>query len=327
MRKVRRLILFSVLTAFLLLIVYTIWDNNRIVIVKEDIIISNLPEKLENFKILQISDLHEKEFGKNQKGLIEKINNIDYDVIVFTGDILVDPESTHYESFYTLLEGINNKENVLFVPGNSDPPSYQVTPSFGTSAFISGMEDRGVRFLESFDTIDVGGESIHFVNLELSIIENPEQIGSVNGSFKPFYASDDKYQAHQKDLWEDMMYQDILSSTDVIIAINHYPVPDPRIDYIQNDPATAWRDFDLIIAGHYHGGQIRLPFLGSFFIPEPWYKPNSFFPPQDRVKGLWEYDGMKQYVSAGLGSSEAISFFNFRLFNPPEINVLTLKKQ
>jgi len=45
------------------------------------------------------------------------------------------------------------------------------------------------------------------------------------------------------------------------------------------------------------------------------------------VKGLWEYKQTKQYVSAGLGTSDAIPFLKFRLFNPPEINVLTLKSK
>lgn len=124
-----------------------------------------------------------------------------------------------------------------------------------------------------------------------------------------------------------MIDSHILGSDEIVIALNHYPIADERIDYIKKDPATEWVDLDLIIAGHYHGGQIRVPFLGALFVPEPWYEPHSFFPPQDRVKGLWEYAETKQYVSAGLGTSDAIPFLKFRLFNPPEINVMTLKEK
>lgn len=315
----------SLLVIFGSLVIYTFWDNNRTKVVEQDVIIDHLPTQLEDFTIIQITDLHEKEFGKNQKRLIKKLNKIDYDVLVLTGDILDGIDSTNYESVYAILEGINNKENIFFVPGNSDPASYELTPSFGKSAFIKGMEERGVRFLESFESINRGDAIINFVNFELAIIENPEQIGNINGVFKHSYAKEEAYQIYQSKLWEEMQAKDVLTGSDVLIALNHYPVVDIRFDYIENDPATSLRDFDLVVAGHYHGGQLRLPFVGALFVPEAWYEPNGYFPPQDRVKGLWEYDGIKQYVSAGLGSSADISYLKFRLFNPPEINVLTLK--
>lgn len=308
------------------LIIYAIWENNRIKVVEEDIIINNLATQFDNFTILQISDLHERQFGKNQSKLINAINSIHYDVLIFTGDMLTNPDSTDYNSFYQLLDGIHNTENVLFVPGNTDPPSYQVTPEFGKSKFVRGMEERGVQLLESFKTIDLQGEKIHFVNFELSIINNPDQIGNINGMFRPFHASYDEYQAYQVALWEEMIDKGILSSEDIIIALNHAPVPDLRINYIKKDPNTMWRDYHLIIVGHYHGGQIRLPFFGALYIPDPWYEQNGFLPPQDRVKGLWEFEQTKQYVSAGLGSSDAIPLLKFRLFNPPEINILKLKQ-
>src|SRR5690625_3364610 len=325
MKKIFLKLIFSLLAIFVSLVIYTFWDNHRIKVVEQDVIIDHLQSQLEDFTIVQITDLHEKEFGKNQKRLIKKLNKIDYDVLVFTGDILDGVESTNYESVYAILEGINKKENVFFVPGNSDPPSYELTPSFEKSAFIHGMEERGGRFLESFESISRGDAIINFVNFELAIIENPEQIGNINGIFRPFHAQEEAYQIYQSELWEKMQATGILNSTDVLIALNHYPVVDVRFDYIEEDPSTNLKDFDLIIAGHYHGGQIRLPFVGALFVPEAWYEPNSYFPPRDRVKGLWEYDGIKQYVSAGLGSSADISYLKFRLFNTPEINVLTLK--
>lgn len=322
MKKARRILL-GVLLLFFALVIYIIWDNNRITVAEQEIPINNLPQELKNFRILQISDLHEKQFGKNQKKLIDAINSIEYDAIVFTGDMLDSTDSTNYQSFYSLLEGINNKENAWYVPGNADPDSYQTEPAFGKSKFIKGMEERGVSLLEAIDTVEVNGAAIHFANLELAIIKNPESIGNINGVVYPAYTSDKQYLTYQRQLWEELNAE-YPTESDVVIALNHYPVPDARIDYIKKDANTIWRDFDLIMAGHYHGGQIRLPFIGALFIPDPWYDPNSFFPPQDRVKGLWEYEQTKQYVSTGLGSSDAISFMKFRLFNPPEINLLTL---
>lgn len=69
------------------MIIYNIYDNNRIKIVEQDIKIDNLPQSFNNFTILQITDLHGKYFGENQKKLVDKINSIDYDIIAITGDI------------------------------------------------------------------------------------------------------------------------------------------------------------------------------------------------------------------------------------------------
>lgn len=316
-------ILVGIIIILIIFVGYIFWDNNRFIVVKQDIKIDHLPKQLEDFTILQITDLHEKEFGNNQMKLIEKINAIDYDAIVFTGDMLETPESMNVEPFYTLLDGINHKEHALFVLGNDDPPSYEVEPSLEKSAFIKGIEKRGVTFLEMMDTITVDGVNVRFVNFEMAIVDDPDHIGSVPGIVQPDYMVNEKYLSHQKELWMDM---DTLSDSDIVIALNHFPVVDERIDYIVDDKNTVWRDFDLIIAGHYHGGQFRLPFIGALFVPEAWYDSNGLFPPQDRVKGLWEYQHTKQYASAGLGSSGAIPFLKFRLFNSPEINVLSLKK-
>jgi len=322
-----RLFFGSVLVVLIIFVLYTIWDNHRIFVAKEDIVIRKLPQQLEDLKIVQISDLHEREFGKNQKRLLKIINSLDYDVIVFTGDMLDNRKSTNYQPFYSILEGIENKENVFVVPGNADAPSYDYYPDLKKSDFVKGIEKRGATFLESFTTFDKKGATIHFVDFEMAIIDNPDHIGKTNGSFQARFPTNEQYKSYQQKLWNEMIDPQIFDDENIIIALNHFPVPDPRVDFIHSDPHTVWRDFDLIIAGHYHGGQIRLPFLGAIFIPDPWYEPNSFFPPQNRVKGLWEYQETKQYVSVGLGTSDAIPFLKFRLFNPPEINVLTLKSK
>lgn len=303
------------------------WDNYRIKVTELEVVIESLPDEFNGFKILQISDLHEREFGKDQKRLLKKINTIDYDVLVSTGDMLENRKSTNYQPFYTVLEGIDKEKEVIVVSGNDDPPSYEFSSGFGKSEYIKGIESRDAHFLESIKTIEENDEQLHFVNLELAIIKDPEHIGKVNGSFQEPYAENIQYNEYQTALWEEMIHSDVLDSDEVIIALNHYPIPDIRMEYIKTDPVTKWHNFDLVIAGHYHGGQIRIPFYGALFIPDPWYEPNSLFPPQDRVRGLWDNDGTKQYVSAGLGSSGAIPFLKIRLFSPPEINVITLKNK
>ena len=72
---------------------------------------------------------------------------------------------------------------------------------------------------------------------------------------------------------------------------------------------------DLVFTGHVHGGQFRLPFIGGLYAPG-----QGLFPKYDA--GIFESDITKMIVSRGIGNSA----FPFRLFNRPEIVVVTLKK-
>lgn len=299
---------------------FTIWDNNRIIVVEQSILIDHLLEKLDGFTILQITDLHEKVFGEDQRRLLEKINTINYDAIIFTGDMLNDPLSTNYEPFYKLIEGISNKEVAFFVPGNKDSQSFilKEETSFEKDEFIRGMEERGVKLLDSVYKVEKGDSNLFFTYFENSIIK--ERLSK----------SEEKESKHGVEInriQKNLTLLDKLTDSKVLIALNHYPLPDEQIDDLKNSDEYEFRNYDLIIAGHYHGGQIRLPIIGALFVPESYYFWDGLFPPQDRVKGLWEYDGIQQYVSTGLGSSDAISFLKFRFLNPPEINVLKLTKE
>ncbi|WP_273832030.1 metallophosphoesterase [Guptibacillus sedimenti] len=325
MRK-RHLKIFSILLLLAIsLVFYIVWENNR-VIIKEDTILTEGLTNDEEFSILQVTDLHEKEFGENQRRLIKAINSVEYDAIVFTGDMLDDVDSRNYDSFYKLIEGIQNKENAFFTEGNTDPERYKLTAegNLVKNEFVQGMEKRGVDLLESIIMIKNKNSNIYLLDFELSLMTSETNRQDYEGRVMPSYALLSEYRDYEEQLLIEMSTLDSIKDSDIVVALNHYPVADARIEAIQNSGRYELRDYDVILAGHYHGGQIRIPFLGALFIPEPWYDRGGFLPPQDRVKGLWEYKGIKQYVSAGLGSSDAISFLNFRFNNPPEINIITL---
>ena len=72
---------------------------------------------------------------------------------------------------------------------------------------------------------------------------------------------------------------------------------------------------DLTLSGHVHGGLIRLPFIGGLISPE-----RGLFPKYS--EGEYSIDDSKMIVSRGLGGSSGI---NLRIFNNPEICVVTLK--
>ena len=73
-------------------------------------------------------------------------------------------------------------------------------------------------------------------------------------------------------------------------------------------------DMDLVLSGHAHGGQFRLPVVGGILAPH-----QGFFPKYDA--GLYVENDTNMIVSRGIGNS----LFPFRLNNPPEVILIELK--
>lgn len=114
----------------------------------------------------------------------------------------------------------------------------------------------------------------------------------------------------------------IIEEEDIKIGLNHFPLHKYNYNYNAFSSYKTIK-YDLIIAGHYHGGQVRIPFLGAPYVQRGGLK--GLFPKQNEVSGLQQEDGFKQYVSRGLGASGP-KFLAFRVFDTPEINVIKLTK-
>ena len=275
-KSINKSILISlyILVFIVAIILYNIYDNNRIVLVSENVEIENLPNSFNNFKILQLTDLHGKMFGGNQKLLIDKINSIDYDIIAITGD-MIDNDSDDYEPFIKLLEGIENKDYIFYIQGNHGPN------------FSGKLGDLGCIPLDKPYEIQRDNEKIILFNFYDGI------------EFKDDIKKYENY---------------------TTIGITHYPWDNS----FYNTAKDKIGKYDLVIAGHYHGGQVRIPFYGALFIPN--INGSKFFPKQSDVSGFNIYGDYKQYISRGLGASKlGNTNFKFRLFNTPEINLITLK--
>lgn len=116
-RNINRIILFiGILVAF---ITFLYLQNNLIGITEVKITSSKIPPSFKGYKILQISDLHNKQFGDKQDVLIQKIESIDPDIIAITGD-LIDSKSYDAEVSMQLIREIVKKYPVYFVTGNHE---------------------------------------------------------------------------------------------------------------------------------------------------------------------------------------------------------------
>ncbi|MCX6826851.1 MAG: metallophosphoesterase [candidate division Zixibacteria bacterium] len=297
----------------LILIFYQVYDNNRVVVKQETVFVQDLPPEFEGFEILQISDLHGKSFGRDQAGLTSKINAIDYDMIAFTGDM--ETESQTFGPFVALLDGIENKENMFYINGNTDL-AYKYLSGIKTEAG-KFLEDHGCILLNAPYPIMRSGKTLWLADDLSTAYVN---INVYQGVPRNYFRSDEQYRAYQQHFAELIALADrIRNNEDIKIALSHIPHTQSELE--QKDlPVNIW-DSDLILAGHNHGGQIRIPFYGALFIPARSSFYDGFLPDQKYVSGLVAGNDVQQYVSRGLGASN----LRFRLFNTPEINLLILR--
>jgi hypothetical protein len=331
-RKTRSIALFAVLLVFVGSTVYNIYDSQRFTVVQQEIAIDRLPKSFDGFKILQISDLHGKYFGENQANLINTINGLDYDMIAFTGDMNAstakDDSPSNSQAILDLLDGVEKKEFMFWVDGNTGPyamESYGGARTGKLTDIGKVLEDKGCKILVLPYAITRGNDRI-WITPEIS------EIGLEESSQFPgeeAYGGAESYnrilsfsrEAHAS-------FREIKENHELKMLLIHTP-KQINLTAEQLKQYGARLDYDLILAGHYHGGQWRLPLIGAVYIPSPTTGINNsgYFPSQNAVKGWSYYGNVPQYVSAGLGTSDHIRWASFRLFNTPEINLIILKSK
>lgn len=321
----RKIVLVVLLTLIVMCIGYNVYDNQRVVIKNQSVILNDLPEVFDGYRILQISDLHGKYFGNNQKELLSIINKLDYDAVVFTGDMnkYEDNEIESTQAVLDLINGIENKSTALWVDGNTGPFAIETIDGSCTGKLTDigkNIEQTGVKILLSPIEITKGNESIWVVpelcqsDIQMNYLSLSEDMIDDKKDFQSILSYGQSLQE-----W----YNQLNNNQQTKIRINHFPI---QANMKRNDwDSLGYIDYSLSISGHYHGGQIRIPLIGALYIPSPTSGiMNGYFPKQNEVQGLNKILDMQQYISAGLGSSASISFFDFRLFDTPEINLITL---
>lgn len=281
-------------------VIYVIADNYHVDIKYNDVYIENLPDEFNNYTILQMTDLHSKRF---ENVLYDKINKINYDMIAFTGDMMNDKDYDNI-TFKHLIDNIKNKQLMIYVDGNNGPKTYDENKNEITD-FGKQIESIGCTLLKDVYCIQKESSKIWLSNFDLAT--------------NLFYYS----QTYE---FKDRFKQKFsLIGNDISIGIGHKPVSKKILDVISENKIKYYK-YNLIIAGHYHGGQFRIPFYGAILIPAQTPK-ESLFPNQKMVSGLFTYKNVNQYVSRGLGASKRIPLLNFRLFNTPQIDVIRLIKK
>lgn len=263
-----------IVTLVIGLILFSYQQNNQIGVSHYEVVDDEVPASFQNYLILQISDLHNKSFGSKQEKLIKQINAIAPDMIVMTGDG-VDARRYDPDPVYELIEGLKEFAPIYYILGNHESD----VPSL--DHYLSKLKGKGVIILR---------------NESASIEKNGEQFilaGIDDPTFQPSF-----------ELAGPLTSLNLIPD-DFTVLLSHRP---------EHFDTYATFPVDLVLSGHAHGGQIRLPWIGGVIAPH-----QGFFP--ELTEGIHQKNQTQLIVSRGLGNS----FFPQRIFNQPELVVITLK--
>ncbi|MGB4588188.1 MAG: metallophosphoesterase [Clostridiaceae bacterium] len=230
-RKVTQILRILIVMIFVLGFLY--YENNAVDISQYAVDNSQIPADFDGVKILQISDLHSKSFGKKQKRLIEIVRSLEPDYIFLTGD-LIDYRSNRIEPCIELISGIKEVAPIYFVTGNHE----EASSVFLT--FKQMLQENGVIILDDESVVLKKGEGEILLSgiSDREVLANSKAGRSIN--FKRILSTLGSDREHYK------------------ILLAHRP---ELIRYYSE------ANFDLVFSGHAHGGQVRLPFVGGLVAP------------------------------------------------------------
>ncbi|AOT71552.1 metallophosphoesterase [Geosporobacter ferrireducens] len=269
-KKIKILVLLiAALAGFLYL------QNNWIGVSKWELTFDKLPENFDGFKVIHLSDLHSKFFGKNQQQLVTIIKKSEPDIIVITGD-LVDRKHYDEQAALSLVHQAVKIAPVYFVMGNHE---------WWSGRFVNlekQLVEAGVHVLRNnWQTIERDGQKIFVCG-----IDDPAAAGS---------------QYDENGFIEEKLQETLtkISKDSFRLLLSHRP---------EKMPLYTQYEVDLVLSGHAHGGQFRIPFVGGIVAPD-----QGFFP--QYTSGVYRDRDTTMVVSRGLGNS----IIPQRIFNRPEV--------
>ena len=222
----------NIIWLLIIIIAFLYWQNNDIVITNIDVNNGNIPSNFDKFKILQVSDLHNKKFGKNQNKLVKLTKKINPDIIVVTGDA-IDIRKTNMDIAINYISQIAKSYPTYYVSGNHERRIK------GYNRFEELLIQNNVKVLNNkCENIKIGNEEISLIGMkDISFIKSRDKRK--------------EYLNTLKDIKKEV-------NNNFTILLSHRP---EIIDIYSQSKV------DLVFTWHAHGGQIRLPFTDGLFAP------------------------------------------------------------
>lgn len=280
--KKKKFIFLAVVAAVLItLVIWIAWGNTALELNTYTVTSARLPEIFDGYRIAHVSDLHNAEMGEDNEKLLTMLREADPDMIAITGD-LIDSRNTNVEIALQFAQEAMKIAPCYYVSGNHEARVNEY------EELKTGLISAGVIILEDTQTeISIEGQTITL-------------IGVNDPSFQTDYLFGDSETVMNSKLTE--LHTDGEAFT---ILLSHRP---------ELFDAYAEHDVDLVLSGHAHGGQFRLPFIGGVVAPN-----QGLFPEYDA--GIYTDGNTNMLVSRGVGNS----ILPFRINNRPEVILIELQ--
>jgi len=248
----------------IILLVFCYWQNEDLVVTKVDYGNQKIDQTFDGFKILQVSDLQNRDFGNQQQRLIDAVKKSQPDIIVITGDLL-DSRAENIDAAMGFARAAVDIAPTYFITGNHEAASdqYQLLKNQLTEIGVIIVDNQQV-FIEQGDA-------------RISLV----------GVADPLFATVEQL-AQEGDYYQQTL-DNLLSQGDGSFNIVLAHRPEDFALYVNCG-------VDLVFCGHAHGGQIRIPLIGGVYAPGQGFWPKY-------TSGFYCEGNTTMVVSRGLGNS------------------------
>lgn len=220
----------------------------------------------DNIRIVELADLHNSEFGKDNSELIDKIDALKPDLIVYAGDMMNKGKENEYSVLFDLSDKLSEIAPIYACYGNNELDQQL----FIDKTFKDQLISHHVNLLSNEATdVTVG----HTVIQLIAVSDNVDQFDVETNNGKKFMDS-------------------LEPTSNYRICLTHYP--ELFKEKLLN------RDIDLAFCGHTHGGLVRLPFIGGL------YTSGEGFMPELTDGVVTMKDDTKVVISRGLGNNHLV---------------------
>ncbi|CAM2076845.1 MAG: metallophosphoesterase [uncultured Clostridium sp.] len=261
----------------------------KIDVTKYTISNEKIPEEFNGFKIVQLSDFHSQGYRDTTEKLISKVKDINPDIIVMTGD-MVSWDMEDIEEVKILIKSLVEVYPIYYIDGNHEHLA-EISRPGRYVAFNEFMQELGVTTIKN-DYVEIykGNKSINLYGINLPL-------DGATGLYVNRFQLEENYVEKTLSEADKEKFNILLAHTPTFIK-----------QYSQ------W-GADLVLSGHMHGGIVRIPFTNIGLLSPG----RTIFPRY--AAGKFKVNDTTMIVNRGIGTSS----FKLRVFNNPEIAVITLK--
>ncbi|MDE6128881.1 MAG: metallophosphoesterase [Lachnospiraceae bacterium] len=277
-------------TIFFILVVIGLWiilyDTHHFVVRRYRFSSEKIKKPI---RMVKLSDLHNYQYGRENSELLAAIDKAAPDMIVIAGDMITAAKKEKFDKTLTFLKALRDKYPVYYAYGNHEQKIELYKGTYGDMGerFAKGLREAGIEPLHNGHVmLPDRGIAIYGLELERAY-----------------------FQRFTKKNMPDTYLAELLGKKDegcYTVLLAHNP------DYF---PEYAKWGADLVLAGHVHGGIVRVPFLGGLISPSL-----RLFPKYDG--GLYTEGHSHMALGRGIGTHSP----KVRVLNPAELLVIEVDR-